>query len=446
MAVSKLVLLTFWVGLTAWSGPAFASDRARDRDTMSTPQSDKQPQASANVLAGQGQQDAVDLGHGIFMSRDVTNLYLVATDDGSVLISTGIVYSAKENKRRIDALDKGPLRRIIFTQSHEDHIGGWNAFNGPGVETIAQKDFGFTRRYFTDLKPAMSRRSRRLWASTLPQNVVENVAPVITTSFEDSYSFEQGGRRFELYSVRGGETTDSLIVWLPQDRIAFTGNMMGPIFGHVPNLYTLRGDRIRYVQYYLDSVQRLIDLNPEMLITGHGDPIVGADNIRTQLTKIRDAVQYIRDETFKGMNEGKDLWTLMRDVQLPPHLQIGQGHGKLPWLVRAIWEEHLGWFRYESSTELYATPLQSVMPDFVEMAGGPAPVLAKGRAYLDAGDPLKAMHMAEAVLAGEATNRDALTLQRDATQMLLDQSGRTNFSETRWLEAELTRIDALLAP
>ena len=62
--------------------------------------------------------------------------------------------------------------------------------------------------------------------------------------------------------------------------------MMGPVFGHVPNLYTLRGDRIRYVQWYLDSVQRLIDLNAETLITGHGEPIVGAENIRAELTKV----------------------------------------------------------------------------------------------------------------------------------------------------------------
>ena len=37
--------------------------------------------------------------------------------------------------------------------------------------------------------------------------------------------------------------------------------MTGPIFGHVPNLYTVRGERYRYVQWYLDSVQRVIELS-----------------------------------------------------------------------------------------------------------------------------------------------------------------------------------------
>jgi alkyl sulfatase BDS1-like metallo-beta-lactamase superfamily hydrolase len=124
--------------------------------------------------------------------------------------------------------------------------------------------------------------------------------------------------------------------------------MTGPIFGHVPNLYTLRGDHIRYVQWFLDSVQRVIDLEPATLITGHGEPIRGVDEIRRRLTQIRDAAQYLRDKTFEGMNAGVDLWTLMGSIKLPPELNIPQGHGKIPWIVRAIWEEHLGWFRYES--------------------------------------------------------------------------------------------------
>jgi len=66
----------------------------------------------------------------------------------------------------------------------------------------------------------------------------------------------------------------------------------------------LRGDKIRYVQWFIDGVQRVIDLQPAMLITGHGDPIEGADQIHRQLSRIRDATQYIQDRTFEGMNAG----------------------------------------------------------------------------------------------------------------------------------------------
>ena len=90
------------------------------------------------------------------------------------------------------------------------------------------------------------------------------------------------------------------------------------------------------------------------------------------MTKVRDATAYLRDRTLDGMNSGADLWTLMRDVTLPAELALPQVHGKVPWIVRAIWEEHVGWFRYESTTELYDVPPSSVWPDIVELAGGTA--------------------------------------------------------------------------
>jgi alkyl sulfatase BDS1-like metallo-beta-lactamase superfamily hydrolase len=117
--------------------------------------------------------------------------------------------------------------------------------------------------------------------------------------------------QFEVYSVPGGEITDGLAVWLPSDRTVFTGNLLGALYGQLPHLYTLRGDRIRIARLFVRSVNRVLNLNPETLITAHDEPIVGADRIRADLMRVRDATQYIHDQTIQGMNAGKDLWTLM---------------------------------------------------------------------------------------------------------------------------------------
>jgi hypothetical protein len=85
---------------------------------MSTPVRDANQPLNAQIINdGAGKQDAVDLGHGIFMSKDVSNLYLVLTGDGNVLINTGIIYSAAENKRRFDAVSDAPLRRCRSAMS-----------------------------------------------------------------------------------------------------------------------------------------------------------------------------------------------------------------------------------------------------------------------------------------------------------------------------------------
>ena len=88
------------------------------------------------------------------------------------------------------------------------------------------------------------------------------------------------------------------------------------------------------------------------------------------MQQIRDATEYLRDRTIEGMNAGVDLLTLMGQVTLPPELDIPQGHGKVPWIVRAVWEEHSGWFRYESTTELYDVPPSAIWPELTELAGG----------------------------------------------------------------------------
>ena len=405
----------------------------------------KQPLNAQVVHDGKGTQDAVPLEHGIFMSRDISNAYRIVTPAGDVMVNTGIVFNGDENFRRLSAASGKSVAKIVFTQSHDDHIGGWRWFNTSDTETIAQANFAHVRGYWRGLGEAMLRRSRRLWSGDIQRTVTERPEPVITTTFHDAHRFELGGRRFELYSVPGGETIDSLVVWMPAERVVFTGNLMGPIFGHVPNLYTVRGDKIRYVQWFIDSVQRVIDLNAEVLITGHGDPIRGAAEIRRQLSRIRDAVRHLKDRTFEGMNAGVDLWTLMGTVELPPELAIGQGHGKAPWIVRAIWEEHLGWFRYESTTELYNVPPSAVSPDFVELAGGPVRVLERAHRHLADGRPLHALHLAEAALAADAANISALRTKLEATEQLLNQSGRENFSEVRWLEGEIRALGVAIA-
>ena len=405
----------------------------------------KQPENALIVKEGEGQQDAVPHGDGIFMSRGISNSYLVTTPEGDVLINTGMHFEAAEIRRRFAAVSSNPIRVIVFTQGHSDHVGGWSQFDGPGIETVAQADHADVREYWCGLQPFMTARTGKLWGRDLPaaDRSVQPPEPVVTTTFLDAHTFELGGRRFELFSTPGGETTDSLVVWLPDQRTVFTGNLTGPLFGHIPNLYTPRGDKIRSAIEYLHSVDRVLALEPETLITGHGEPIRGADEIRRRLTQMRDATQYIRDRTFEGMNSGTDLWTLMGQVQLPPELDIPQGHGKVPWLVRAIWEEHAGWFRYESTTELYDVPPAAIWEELVELAGGIGPLTARAQAHLEAGRPLHALQFADIVLAQEPTDADALEVKLGALELLLERSGRENFSEVRWLEAEIRDTSAV---
>jgi glyoxylase-like metal-dependent hydrolase (beta-lactamase superfamily II) len=393
------------------------------------------------IRAGEGRQDAVAIDDGIFMSRGIANSYLVATDDGDVLINTGLDFEAAEIRARFDAVSDGPVRYITFTQGHPDHVGGWSHFHGPGVETVAQANHTDVREYWRRLHPFYVQRIMKLWGPFTADIDTSHhpPEPVLTRTFLDSHAFELGGRRVELCATPGGEAADSLVVWLPEPRIVFVGNLLGPMFGHVPNLYTIRGDKIRSAMAFVHSVDRVIDLAPETLVNGH-DVFRGADEIRQTLTKVRDATTYLRDRTIDGMNAGTDLWTLMGQVTLPPELTLPQVHGKVPWIVRAIWEEHAGWFRYESTTELYDVPPSAVWPDLWELAGGGWPLANRARGHLEEGRPRHALHLTDIILREAPTDPLALKIKRRALEQLLAESGRENFSEVQWLESEIAEM------
>ena len=243
-----------------------------------------------------------------------------------------------------------------------------------------------------------------------------------------------GGRQIELYATPGGETTDSLVVWLPEQSICLCGNAFGPIFGHIPNLVTMRGDRYRDALTAISTIERVRDLRPEILITGHFDAITGADRIHAELTRLRDAVAYIHDETVAGMNAGKDVQNLMRDITLPPHLEVGQGYGKVAWDVRAIWENYTGWFHHRSTTELYPLSPGDVSTDIVELAGVEA-LLARAQEHLAAGRAVRAIALADNVIAADPDNAQVRELMRAAHEVLLTDA--TNFWERAWLTKQI---------
>ena len=398
----------------------------------------------ALIKQGEGQQDAVAIGDGIFMSKGIANTYLVTTSEGDLLINTGLHTEPPEIKARFGRVSDNPLRAIVFTQGHPDHVGGWSQFDAPGVETIAQANHADVREYWSRLQPFYARRILKLWGQFMDVDTsYQPPEPAVTTTFIDNHSFELGGRRFELYSTPGGETTDALVVWLPEEQTVFIGNLMGPVFGHAPNLYTVRGDKIRSAIVFVHSVERVMALAPETLITGH-DTFRGAAQIRDTLMRVRDAVVHLRNRTIDGMNAGADLWTLMREVTLPADLALPQLHGRVPWIVRAIWEEHTGWFRYESTTELYDVPASGVWPDLLELAGGPERLTAQAQRHVDEGRPLHALHLTDIVLDQHPAEAAARRVKRAALEQLLAASGRENFNEVQWLESEILETDAVL--
>jgi alkyl sulfatase BDS1-like metallo-beta-lactamase superfamily hydrolase len=407
---------------------------------------DSKPMLASLVQSGDQQTEAIAINDFIFMAKDISNAYLVNTDEGDIMINSGFVASAERNKAVFKPVRTGPLKAIILTQAHADHFGGVPEFLEPGTKIIAERRFSDTCGYFTMLDAYLRRRSGKLWTGTIKRRdiVVPKVVPDIIVDGE--YSFESGGRTFRVISTPGGEAPDSVVVWMPGERIVFTGNLFGPVFLSVPNLCTTRGDKPRSARLYLECLDKVRQLGVETLITGHGDPIVGADKVRADLDKMHAAVSYIHDKTVEGMNAGVDVHTLMAEIRLPEEITIGEYHGKVNWAVRTIWEEYSGWFHMDSTTSLYAVPRSSVNGDLVALAGGAEAIAIRAAEKVRLGKPLEALHLLDISLGADPGHGASLSAKKEALGQLLKASGGTNLSEVMWLKSEIAAVERALNP
>jgi len=75
---------------------------------------------------------------GIYVSEGLSNTYLVVTSEGRVVINTGMGFEAPVHRRNYDAVDSRPVRYILLTQGHVDHVGGVDVFLEAGTQVVTQ--------------------------------------------------------------------------------------------------------------------------------------------------------------------------------------------------------------------------------------------------------------------------------------------------------------------
>jgi alkyl sulfatase BDS1-like metallo-beta-lactamase superfamily hydrolase len=395
------------------------------------------------VKSGEGQDAAIERAPGVYESRGVGNSYLLTTCDGDVLVNAGTLGDARRGRELFGKVSRASIRYIILTQSHANQYGGLEVYKTPDTIVVAHRNYPEDRRYSERLSAHYRRGSRRMFGQIT--GPVRDIVPTVEVApdllVDELYVFELGGRKFEIHWTPGGETRAAVIVWLPDEKIAVVGNLLGPLFGNQPNLNTIRGDKPRSALQFVDSVEKLRALDPELVLTGH-EAIRGAEHLQRELTRIIDSVQWVHDRTLDGMNAGLALRTLMREVKPPPELALTEEYGKVSWNVRAIWHEYSGWFDPErGTTELYGLPAASVAPALAELAGGAERLIARAQQFATDGRPLEALHILDIALAARPDLEGARSVKRDALKLLLEQTGGQNLWERMWIAAEIRALE-----
>lgn len=213
------------------------------------------------------------------------------------------------------------------------------------------------------------------------------------------------------------DSPDNLTVYLPEDKVCIN-NFIWPNFA---NLYTLRGEAYRDPRVWMAGVDSIIDFKPEHIIGVHGLPISGKKECMEQATIYRDGIQYVYDETVKGINEGKDADDIIADFEIPKNLvtsdKTKETYGELEHYIRGIYSGILGWYGNDP-VELHPVSKKFEAQRIVEGFGGVDAMIKAAKESLENKEYSWSAQLSSYVISMDPENKAAKQLKADALRKM----------------------------
>jgi glyoxylase-like metal-dependent hydrolase (beta-lactamase superfamily II) len=251
------------------------------------------------------------------------NIGLVTTNAGAVLIDSGASF---EGARQIaDAAKRATgqsIKWVINTGGQDHRWLGNGFFQAQGAEIIAHQDA------LPDMKARALEHSIAL-ASVLKEKF-KGTEPVYPTRLltGESNRLELGGVVLEVKHLHGGHTPGDSIVWLPEQEVAFSGDIV--YVDRVLGLIAVSNSK-----HWLESFSVLQALNPRLIVPGHG---AVTDLARAQ-AQTRDLLLALRAHMGKAVESGVDLGAAVKSFNAEPFKGLQHADVWIPQLANQTYLE-----------------------------------------------------------------------------------------------------------
>ncbi len=339
---------------------------------------------------GSGMAEVAD---GVAFVPSFANVTAVTTDDGLILVDVGSQVLSGAVHRTLREWTDRDLHTAVYSHGHIDHVFGMHRWEADAEargrrrpEVVAHE--AVSARFDRYIRTAgyntvVNRRQFGIDDLTWP---TEYRYPDRT--FRDRLELEVGGVRAELHHARG-ETDDHAWTWFPDLRVLCTGDLFiwsSPNAGNPQKVQ-------RYPLEWAAALRRMLALydppggGPEVLLPGHGYPIIGEERIRLALGETAELLESLVAQTLGYMNDGARLDEAIHSVTPPAHLAarpyLRPVYDEPEFVVRGIWRLYGGWWDGNPAT-LKPAPERAVARELAELSGGPG-VLAERALDLLAG-------------------------------------------------------------
>jgi glyoxylase-like metal-dependent hydrolase (beta-lactamase superfamily II) len=205
--------------------------------------------------------------------------------------------AAKAYIEEIQKITKAPIKYVIYSHAHFDHIAGGQPFKDLGATFVAHRN---AKKRIAELKPA---------DVVVPDQVVDTDKTITL-----------GGTTLELHYVGRNHSDSTLVMRLPKEKIIFTVDWI-PL-----QAVQFRGLADTYVPDIEQGLKKVIAMDWDKLIPGHPGP--GGRQTGTK-DDARNALAYLQDLSAaakKAVDEGKSYADAQKDIKLPKYESWG-GYG-----------------------------------------------------------------------------------------------------------------------
>ena len=285
-------------------------------------------------------------GYYLAYGYGLASTHMIVGNDGIIIIDpVECVVKSREVYQEFRKITDKPVKAIIYTHMHGDHVFGVKAFvsqeevEAGSCEIIAHETMIpnliasgttgagkvlFFRTYYTFGNFLESGPEGRVNGGIGPDALYEEISLILPTrTVKDVLDVEIAGVKMHIFWVPS-ECDDEIAVWFPQMKVLCSAEVIqGETF---PNLHTLRGTRYRDPRQWYESIDILRLFDAEHMAPSHGRPVTGRKNVADILTAYRDAIQFVHNQTIRYINQGYTPDELVELVKLPDHLAYH------PWL------------------------------------------------------------------------------------------------------------------
>jgi len=211
----------------------------------------------------------------------MSNAGFVVTGDGVVVFDAlGTPVLGQAMIAAIRKVTRQPIRRVIVSHYHADHIYGLQAFKAAGAEIWAHRK---AQHYLTSEQAADRLAQRRAALSPWVDDRTVVVPPDVW--IDGDTSFRMGGLTFQLVYSAGAHTPEDLMMFVEPDRLLFAGDLI--FAGRVP--FVGNADSAGW----LKAMDKMIALKPAVVVPGHGP---ASRDVERDLVLTRDYLAYLREQ------------------------------------------------------------------------------------------------------------------------------------------------------